>query len=273
MADRDTSPAGAGSGQVPVRQPLRLLIVDDDPLSRSMMDLMLSPQGYCLGFASDGATALEAIRSGAYDLVFMDLILPDMNGQDVCREVRRWEAGGRHIPIVAVTGLDLPGQPLELVRAGMDDYVFKPYNVRTLTRLIRLYADGDEAAARATEAGAPDDLQDLPVLDIDGSLQDFGDDAESYRELLSDYVGSLPVRLERMLDAQREGDLERLGRECHSLKGISAGLGAVRLSRLAGRFNAALRAGDGASVPERLAQIEQSMQELQAEARAYLSSS
>ncbi len=272
MTNQEVVATDAGKAIEPASKAPRLLIVDDDPLSRSMMELMLAPQGCKVGFASDGAEAIQAIRSGQYDLVFMDLILPDMNGRDVCREIRQWEAGQRHIPIVAVTGLDLPGQPLELVKAGMDDYVFKPYDVRTLTRLIRLYTGRDEDAAGGDAAADPSGLQSAPVLDIESSLQDFGDDAESYQELLSDFVAALPDRLDRMHQAQRDGDMERLGRECHSLKGISAGLGAMRLSRISSQVCTALRNGQQIPVEERLRQIEQCMQELQAEAHVYLSS-
>src|SRR5512147_441114 len=243
VADQETLTAKANQDLGEAQRRPRLLIVDDDPLSRSMMDLMLAPHGYELGFACDGAEAILAIKSGQYDMVFMDLILPDMNGRDVCREIRQWEAGKSRIPIVAVTGLDLPGQPLELIKAGMDDYVFKPYDVRTLTRLIGLYTDGEEAGAGPQGTGGAAGLQQAPVLDIAGSLEDFADDAESYQELLNDFIGSLPARLDKMLQAQQDGDMERLGREWHSLKGISAGLGALRLSRLAGQLCDALRNG------------------------------
>src|SRR5512140_1681398 len=96
---------------------LRLLVVDDDQLNQSIIQIMLAPQGYLLDFASNGSEALEAIKAGSYDLVFLDLILPDINGRDVCRQVRAWEAGKTHLPIVALTAYDLPGQPLELVKA------------------------------------------------------------------------------------------------------------------------------------------------------------
>lgn len=262
-----TSDPGTGQSA----QPLRLLVVDDDALGRSMMEIMLAAQGFQLDFACDGAEALQAIKSQAYDLVFMDLVLPDMNGRDVCREVRQWEAGKRHVPIVAVTAYDLPGQPLELVKAGMDDYLFKPYDVRGLTRIVRLYAAGDDSSAPAT-AGVPASATDNPVLDIAGSLEDFSNDAASYRELLSDFLDSLPSRLAKMRDAQQANDIDRLGRECHSLKGISAGLGALRLSRLSAHLSGALRDGGLASTSDILRQIEQGMEELRSEAKVYLAS-
>ena len=67
---------------------LRLLIVDDDPLGRSLMEIMLSPFGYRIDFACDGQEALQAIKAQRHDLVFMDLILPDMSGMDVLRTLR-----------------------------------------------------------------------------------------------------------------------------------------------------------------------------------------
>ncbi|HMA09957.1 MAG TPA: response regulator [Ramlibacter sp.] len=270
MTERELLAAKTGQDLSRAQHPPRLLIVDDDPLSRSMMDLMLTPHGCRLDFACDGAEAIRAIQSCSYDLVFLDLILPDMTGRDVCREVRQWEAGTRRLPIVAVTGLDLPGQPLELIKAGMDDYIFKPYDVRTLLRLIRLYTGGEDASPDAAEAGEA--AVQPAVLDTSESLQDFADDVESYRELLSDFIGSLPGRLDKMQQAQRGGDLERLGREFHSLKGISAGLGALRLSRLSSRLCTALRNGEPLDTADALRRMEQGMHELQLEAQAFLSS-
>jgi CheY-like chemotaxis protein len=119
--------------------PVKLLVVDDDNLSRSMMQILLTQQGHSVDFAANGTEALEAVKSHKYDLVFMDLVLPDMNGRDLCRQIREWEAGKTHLPIVALTAYAIPGQPLELLKAGMDDYVFKPYNLRQISRMIHLY--------------------------------------------------------------------------------------------------------------------------------------
>jgi CheY-like chemotaxis protein len=203
--------------------------------------------------------------------VFMDLILPDMNGREVCRQVRQWEAGTRHVPIVALTAYDLPGQPFELVKAGMDDYVFKPYDLRGLTRIIQLYAGGNGQQTADQSAPEQDTLAALaPVLDLQTSLADFAGDVSGYQELLGDFIKALPTRLEKMRQAEADGDMERLGRECHSLKGIAAGLGAMQLSRLASQLNRATSNGQRASAPELLRRIESSMAELRAEVEGFL---
>ena len=235
------------------------------------MEIMLSPYGYRIEYACDGQEALQAIKSQRHDLVFMDLVLPDMNGMDVSRQVRDWEAGKRHLPIIAVTAYDLPGQPLEMIKAGLDDYVFKPYDARGLRRMIQLYTSPDVHVG-LTEAGSDGShsLADVPVLDYKSSLADLSGDAEGYRGLLKDFAAGLPKRLEKMVEAEAARDFERLGREAHSLKGISAGLGAMRLSRLAAYLNYCCGEGPRQGAAEALERVKQGMMELQDDAGSYL---
>ncbi len=261
------------SGANPPVRPLRFLVVDDDALSRNMMDLMLSPHGYEIEFACDGAEALEAMQSRPYDLVFMDLVLPDMSGIDVTRQVRQWEAGKKHLPIVAVTAYDMPGQPLELVRAGMDDYIFKPYDLRGLTRIIELYAKGeDEDSTDPANPRAAAAIGEAPILDTEGSLLDFANDVDSYKTLLKDFVGSLPARLDKIVQAHEAGDCERLNRECHTLKGVSAGLGALRLSRLATHLGRTCADGRQASAGPLVQEMGAAMADVRAAAMEFIGS-
>ena len=237
------------------------------------MEVMLSLHGYQLDFACDGKEALEAIETRPYDLVFMDLILPDINGREVCRQVRSREAGKRHLPIVAVTAYDLPGQPYELAKAGMDDYIFKPYDVRTLTRMIQLYAVGDGTPTPGGNGSEQKvEMPDAPVLDVAGPLEDLSNDVEAYKGLLRDFLQSLPVRLGKMKQAHAAGDYQTLEREAHSLKGISAGLGAASLSRLASQLNKSCVDGGRASAQPLLDQVQQGMDELRTQAQVFLAS-
>ena len=237
------------------------------------MEVMLAPRGYELDFACDGREALAAIETRPYDLVFMDLVLPDINGRDVCRQVRAREAGQRHLPIVAVTAYDLPGQPAELVRAGMDDYIFKPFDARTLTRIIQIYVNADSQATPGADGSAhPTQMPDAPVLDVEGPLQDFSNDVEAYQGLLRSFLQSLPVRLGKMREAHSAGDYVTLGREAHSLKGISAGLGGASLSSLASRINKACANGGKDSAGDLLNDVEQGMAAFRVEAESFLGS-
>ncbi|HTP00982.1 MAG TPA: response regulator [Anaerolineales bacterium] len=250
---------------------LRLLLVDDDPLNLNIMELMLQPLGYELEYACDGAEALQAIETKPYDLVFMDLMLPDMSGRDVCRKVREREAGKQRVPIVALTGYDMPGQPLELFKAGMDDYIFKPYDLRALRRIINLYAGGNEREAdRQTRGGTGPLVESAPVLDTASSVADLSNDVDGYKELLGDFLAGLSARLDRMRRAYEAGDFERLNRECHTLKGISAGLGAMRLSMAATQLGRSCADGQRDSAGSLLEQVERAMTEAQAAGQEFL---
>lgn len=251
---------------------LRLLVVDDDQLNLNMVRVMLAPQGHELEFASSGAEALEAVQAHPFDLVFLDLVLPDLDGREVCRHIRAWEtANGRtRTPVIALTAYDLPGQALELLKSGMDDYLFKPFDVKGLTRMLKLYASGEGREKTGDSAAEAAQASEAPVLDYEGTLRDFSNDADGYRELLKDFVATLPGRMQRLAQAQQAGDMTRLGRECHSLKGVAAGLGAMRLSLLATGLGHACADGRTESITELLEQVRQAMQDLQSVARAAL---
>ncbi|MGE5251682.1 MAG: response regulator [Bacteroidota bacterium] len=252
----------------------RILVVDDDDLNRSMMRLLLAQQGYVIEFAANGSEALQAIKSQKYDLVFMDIVLPDMNGRDVCRQVRAWEAGKSRVPIVALTAYDLPGQPLELLKAGMDDYIFKPYNVRQLTRIVRLYTSqpGQASSASPSAEGTQGAEGEVPVLNYEAALLDFSNSVADYQSLLQDFMASLPRRLERMQENYRSGSLRDLAREAHNLRSVSASLGAMQLSRSATELERSCDEGGIAASGQLLEQLGKRVESLQLAAELYLKS-
>ncbi len=120
-----------------------ILIVDDDPLGRDTLEALLINEGYHLAFAANGAQALAQIEEIRPDLVLLDVMMPDMDGFQVCRRVRA-TPDLVEIPIIMVTALDDRESRLRGIEAGADDFVTKPFDrlelrtrVRTITRLDR----------------------------------------------------------------------------------------------------------------------------------------
>ncbi len=214
---------------------IKILVVDDDDLNQQMMNILLSRQGCVVKAASNGQEALDMVMSEEFDLIFMDLRLPDMDGVEVSRRIREWEAGKTHFPIVALTANDIPGEAYEWLKAGVDDYIYKPYNLGQLSRIIMLYAEDREALPSndVHDLPANPDQDDVLVFDPQRALLNFSNDPDAFHELLRDFMESLPQRIELMEEYQRAGNLEDLGRKAHDLKGVSANLGAMRLSKLA----------------------------------------
>ena len=126
-----------------MNQPIRVLIVDDEPLGQETLGALLSPLGYQLHFAGNGADALRLAMATPPDLILLDVMMPGMDGFEVCRRLRAHSALA-DVPVIMVTALDDRESRLSGIEAGADDFVSKPYDrvelrarVRTVTRLNR----------------------------------------------------------------------------------------------------------------------------------------
>ena len=116
---------------------LSILVVDDNEINRQLMRILLTRQGHRVEVASNGLEALDAIKSQKFDIVFMDLQMPVMDGMEASRQVREWENEGVHTFIVALTADYFPEDGQKLFEAGMDNYLSKPFQVEHIQKLLR----------------------------------------------------------------------------------------------------------------------------------------
>lgn len=116
---------------------LKILVVDDDPLGRRLMHLILTNEGHKVDLAANGLEAVEAVKEKQFDIVFMDLHMPDMDGMEASRKIRDWEKADSHTFIVALTASYLPEIGESLFDAGMDNYISKPLDVEQVQRLLK----------------------------------------------------------------------------------------------------------------------------------------
>ena len=216
---------------------LRILVVDDDALNQRMMQVLLRREGHQVDLVSNGLEAFEAVKHQRYDIVFMDLQMPVMDGIEASRRIREWENGGLHTFIVALTAAYLPEKGEVLFAAGIDNYVSKPFEIEHIRQLLR-YGFG---ALPPAQVDQPSDVQQaLPpekVLDIEKGILQVGGDEDTYRELLQDFVEELPERLQILQNLFAKMDMAGLSRSSHNLKGIAANLGALQLSEHARRLD------------------------------------
>jgi CheY-like chemotaxis protein len=116
---------------------LKILVVDDDELGRRLMRFILTREGHHVEVAGTGSEALAAVKQNQFDIVFMDLHMPDMDGMEASRQIRAWENGNSHTFIVALTASYLPEIGEALFDAGMDNYISKPLDVGQIQRLLK----------------------------------------------------------------------------------------------------------------------------------------
>lgn len=248
----------------------RILLVDDDDLSRRMMGLLLSEKGYNYGTASNGVEAVEAVQSQFYDIVLMDLQMPVMNGLDATRKIREWEAGESHIPIVALTAMLFENEIKKCLSAGMDDCVTKPFDTETLFHLIETLVKEPKRLISEKDIQDFSNVENSSVLDVQEALPRFSRDIQLYKEFLKEFVDELPDKIKQLRKAYNSGDFKTLADGAHNLKGISASMGATQLSSLSQDLDQYSTKGNTLLIQQTLEDIEEHVLELQSKANQIL---
>jgi CheY-like chemotaxis protein len=130
--------------------PLKILVVDDDVLNRRLMKVLLTHEGYQVDVAANGLEAFDAIKFQKFDIVFMDLRMPVMDGMEASRRIREWEEGGQHTFIVALTASYLPEEGHRLFEAGIDNYISKPFQMEHIKRML-MYSENARYASQKSQ--------------------------------------------------------------------------------------------------------------------------
>jgi two-component system sensor histidine kinase/response regulator len=240
------------SGASPPRSslsPLNVLVVEDSMVNRNVAVSMLKKLGYSPDVAVSGTAALEAMRRKAYDLVFMDCQMPEMDGYEATRHIREDDGlkGSRSVPVVAMTANAMKGDREKCINAGMDDYIAKPLRKSDFQTIMDRYFPGMDRPLSEdgreqpmpVEQTAPDS-----VFMVDEVLQRLQQDREIVRIILSQFISSAEEELAAIADAAERNDMARFRLLLHTLKGAAATVGAVELSRNAAELEAAERSKD-----------------------------
>jgi CheY-like chemotaxis protein len=119
------------------RNPLRILLAEDNAVNQLLAVRLLEKHGHEVTVAPDGRKALEALNNGSFDLILMDVQMPEMNGWEATQAIRERErTSGGHIPIVAMTAHAMKGDDEKCFASGMDDYLTKPIHTAELLAML-----------------------------------------------------------------------------------------------------------------------------------------
>jgi CheY-like chemotaxis protein len=213
---------------------LNILVAEDDDQNQAMMKLLLSRSGHKVKSAWNGVEALEAVKSGSFDLVFMDVHMPEMDGLETTRQIRQWENNEKHIPIVILTGSVTESITNDYKKAGADTFTTKPFDIKKINLLVNIIADQTETQLeQESQLYSTDTLAGAQILDLQSALIRFSGDMVIYKDNLSEFLQSLPARLISLDNALQAGNWDELSLLAHNLKGVAANFGASQLSMLA----------------------------------------
>ena len=243
----------------------RILLVEDNPINRRVAMEMLKAAGMAVECAENGLEALAAVRNRKFDAVLMDVQMPQMDGLEATRRIRR-DLHLTDLPVIALTAHAMAGDKKECMAAGMNDHIAKPIDRATLfavlDRLISARASGAASSAawpvvpaRPTK-GLP---VDAPGLNLSEGLERLGGDWDLYLELLGEYChayGDFGIQFKRIM---LQGDMSAARSHAHSLKGAAGNLAATDLFLAAQSLEQACRSADMDAVESHLPDVESAL--------------
>jgi CheY-like chemotaxis protein/HPt (histidine-containing phosphotransfer) domain-containing protein len=272
-ARADVVPAAARDVGSPM--PLRILLAEDNPINQKVALRLLERLGYGANVVGDGRQVLARLDQAAYDVILMDVQMPEMDGLETSRAIcARWAASERP-RIIAMTAEAMQGDRDKCLAAGMDDYLVKPV---TLDRLAAALAKCRPLAA--TAATAPEDGP-APAVDgqstaagsaldrdvLDQLREDLGGTA-ALRDVIRSFLDQTPSVLSALRDAAARADVASIRRAAHKIKGTSSLLGARALSEQCAEIERVGESGSIADAGSRVTAVEASYRTIEAALRA-----
>lgn len=229
---------------------MRVLLVEDNVVNQTVAGEVLRKLGCDVTIASNGREAVETFDDHRFDVILMDLQMPEMDGYEATRIIRAKETSGR-IPIIAQTAHAFAEDKAKCLDAGMDDHISKPISVSELLRILSRFFPSiggktprrDELKDRA-QAGAAAE-SDKKIFDLGALLNRMGGDEDALKEMVKLFFAHTPTMLEEVRSAALGEDWGQVAALAHSLKGACATFGAGALADLAREMEQTAKGADG----------------------------
>ncbi len=244
--------ADAAGGERAIRlDGLRVLLAEDNALNQQLATELLSRRGAVIDVANNGVEALERLRMvgpSGYDVVLMDLHMPVMDGYEATRQIRADDAFA-HVPIVAMTAHALTEERERCLAIGMQGHISKPLDPQKLYATLEAYAPAtaERPLDGGGQAASPVDVTSLPGvpgLNAELALARLSGDRGLYRQTLQGYLQHADAAVPALRSAVAAADWPTAQREAHTLRGLSATIGADALATQAGRIEVAAKEAD-----------------------------
>jgi len=274
------------------RERFNILLAEDNLINQTLATKLLETRGHRVTLASNGLEAVEAFKKGDFDLILMDIQMPEMDGFEATREIRKLETrnsklvdkapesqpssikypASGHIPIVAMTAHAMTGDREKCIDAGMDDYVSKPIKPEALYSVINKVArkSQSEKEQKRTPPFQGSKTFSPKTFDLSSAMERVLDDQDLFREIAGMFIETCPDYIAKIKEGIAENDAGILEREAHSLKGAVGNFDAKEAYELAYRLEKSGEEGKMATAEEGLSDLERALNELVSEMKIVL---
>jgi len=239
-------------------QRLRIMVADDNHINQKVISSLLTKMGHRADVVGNGKEALEAFKLVPYDILLMDVQMPEVDGFEACRQIRALEQKkGQHTPIIAITAHARKADREKCLAAGMDDYVSKPIKVRDLNAALARRMAGIKsipAIAAGSEAARHGE-----VLNIPEALALVGGNRDLLCEIARIFLDQYPRQLEKTRHALSRSDYQSLGGAAHTLAASVGQLGGQRAYAAAKKLEQVSNEADLSQALEALVELEKEL--------------
>ncbi len=218
----------------------KVLVVDDNQVNLKVASGLLKLYGIDAKLAESGEECLNAVKKQTYDIIFMDQMMPGMDGVETLSRLREIKKGNKSTPVIALTANALVGVKEEMLEEGFDDFLGKPMDLTELENvLIRFLKEqqeelpeaGREETGFAAETAGRYESLIRKGIDVQAGIELCGGE-ESYLEVLKAFVKNAPVQQRNLSQSLKLGDYRRYTVSAHALKSAAASIGALKLSEI-----------------------------------------
>ncbi len=241
----------------------RILIAEDNIINKKIALKVLEKLGYHADVAANGLEALKALEMIHYDMVLMDVQMPEMDGLEATREIRKREKltdRSKHIPIIAMTAHAMEGDREICLKAGMDDYLTKPIKPGKFGETIARWIFDNAAAGQDRTKAKPS--KEASVFDRTAFLDRIGGNEDVCQEIIGIFLQDVPRQIESLENTINKKDPALVDRQAHTLKGASGNVGAVSLQDAAMQLELAGKNNDLSRATEMLNTIKQEFEKV-----------
>jgi CheY-like chemotaxis protein len=232
------------------RRRLSILLAEDNPVNQEVAAAMLRKRGHKVDVVANGAEAVAAVTRAPYDLVLMDIQMPELDGFEATRRIR--EGVAAHVPIIALTAHALTGERERCLANGMNGYLSKPFRAHDLFAIVEGIGEDHEAGP------TPEIAPPTPAIDLEAfrrSMREAGAE-EAVDAILELFAQTAPERVAALNAAMESGDAKAIANAAHAFKSPSSAIGALRLGGLLQEIELAGKAGDIARAREAFASLD-----------------
>ena len=231
----------------------KILLVEDNAINLEVASEILSNAGIIVETAYNGKEAVEAVNRNSYDCVLMDIQMPEMDGFEATRVIRKNEEQQQatHIPIIAMTAHAMKDDRAKCIEAGMDDYVAKPIDLEDLFSKLSKYIKSvkrDKGPGRLIDNIDDEEFEKdlpsiLPGINIEEGLRRLGGNKKLFKKLLKAFSTEFSDAVEEIRKALNDQDMELAHRLVHTLKGVAGNIATIDVQAAAQELNVAIKEG------------------------------